>query len=179
MTHMIDQSHSAIEFAVKHMMVSTVKGRFEKFSGEVEIDEENPASSKVEVIIETASINTGNEGRDAHLRGADFFDAERYPTITFVSKKVEQLTEDTGVVTGDFTMHGVTRELPLTITREGVTTNMQGKNLQAFSASLTISRKDYGLEWNVALESGGWLVSDQVKISLEIEAVAKAAEAVA
>jgi polyisoprenoid-binding protein YceI len=160
-------------------MVSTVKGRFAQFSGEVEIDEANPANSKVDVTIETASVTTGNEGRDAHLRGADFFDAERYPTITFVSKKVKQLTEDTGVVTGDFTLHGVTRELELTITREGSTTNMQGKNLQAFSASLTISRKDYGLEWNVALESGGWLVSDQVKINLEIEAVVKVAEAVA
>ena len=179
MTHTIDASHSQIEFSVKHMMVSTVKGRFEKYSGEIEIDEANPANSKVDVTIETASINTGNEGRDAHLRSADFFDAEQYPTITFVSKKVEQLTEDTGIVTGDLTMHGVTRELPLTITREGATTNMQGKNLQAFSASLVISRKDFGLEWNVALESGGWLVSDQIKINLDIEAVGKVAEAVA
>ncbi|HEX9036079.1 MAG TPA: YceI family protein [Ktedonobacterales bacterium] len=179
MTYAIDPSHSLIEFSVKHMMVSTVKGRFDKYNGEVEIDEANPVASKVNVTIETASINTNAEQRDGHLRSADFFDAEKYPTITFVSKKVQPLGGEKYLVTGDLTLHGVTREIPLEITREGVTTNMQGQNLQAFSASLAISRKEYGLEWNVALESGGWLVSDQVKISLEVQAVAKAAQAIA
>jgi len=173
MTHTIDASHSHIDFSVKHMMVSTVKGRFKSFSGDVNIDETNPAASKVEVTIETASIDTGAEQRDAHLRSADFFDAEKYPTITFVSKKVEALGNDTYRVTGDLTVHGVTREIPLEITREGVAQNMYGKQVQAFSAAFTINRKDFGLEWNVALESGGWLVSDQVKVSLDIETVVK------
>lgn len=177
MTHTIDASHSLIEFSVKHMMVTTVKGRFKNFSGDVEIDATNPAASKVDVTVETASIDTGSEQRDAHLRGADFFDAEKYPTITFTSKKVEPLGDDKYRVIGDLTAHGVTRELPLEITREGVAKNMYGKEVQAFSAALAISRKDFGLEWNVALENGGWLVSDQVKISLEIEAVEKAAVA--
>lgn len=178
MTHTIDASHSHIDFSVKHMMVSTVKGRFKSFSGEVEIDDANPTASKVDVTIETASIDTGAEQRDGHLRSADFFDAEKYPTITFTSKKVEPLGDDKYRVTGDLTVHGVTREIPLEITREGVAQNMYGKQVQAFSAALSISRKDFGLEWNVALESGGWLVSDQVKVSLDIEAVEKVAAAV-
>jgi polyisoprenoid-binding protein YceI len=177
MAYTIDSSHSLIEFSVKHMMVTTVKGRFKNFSGEVEIDETNPADSKVNVTIQTASIDTGAEPRDNHLRSADFFDAEKYPTITFVSKRVEALSDEKYRVTGDLTVHGVTRELPLEITREGVAKTMQGKQLQAFSAAFTISRKDFGLEWNVALENGGWLVSDQVKISLEVEVVETAAAA--
>lgn len=175
MAYTIDASHSLIEFSVKHMMVTTIKGRFKSFSGEVHIDEQNPAASKVDVTIETASVDTGAEPRDGHLRGADFFDAEKYPTITFTSKRVESLGDEKYRVLGDLTVHGVTREIPLEITREGVTKSMQGQQLQAFSAELAISRKDFGLEWNVALESGGWLVGDKVKISLEVEVVEKAA----
>ncbi len=174
MEYSIDTSHSTIEFAVKHMMVSTAKGRFTKFAGAAEIDEATPANSKVNVTIDTASVNTGDEKRDGHLRSADFFDAEKYPAITFSSTKVEALGDEAYRVTGDFTMHGVTKPLTFDITREGVTKNMQGKQVQGFSANLAISRKDFGLEWNVALESGGWLVSDHVKIALEIEAVAAA-----
>jgi polyisoprenoid-binding protein YceI len=175
MTYTIDASHGQIEFSVKHMMVSTVRGRFKSYSGELEIDEANPANSKVAVTIDVASIDTGAEGRDAHLRSADFFDAEKYPTVTFVSERIEELGDETYKVTGDLTIHGVTRELPLIITREGATTSMRGQKIQAFSATLAISRKDFGLEWNVALESGGWLVSDHVKISLDIESVETAA----
>lgn len=174
MTHTIDTSHSTVEFSVKHMMVSTVKGRFKSFSGEVEIDEANPVNSKVDVTIDVASIDTGAEGRDGHLQSADFFDAAKYPTITFVSTKVEALGNEKYHVTGNLTMHGVTREIPFEITREGSTTNMQGKQLQAFSGALAISRKEFGLEWNVALETGGWMVSDQVKINLEVEVIEKA-----
>ncbi len=177
MAYTIDPSHSLIEFSVKHMMVTTVKGRFKNFSGEVNIDEANPSASTVNVTIETASIDTGAEQRDAHLRGADFFDAEKYPAITFTSKKIEALGNERYRVTGDLTIHGVTREIPLEITREGVAKNPYGKQVQAFSTAFTLSRKDFGLEWNVALESGGWLVSDQVKISLEIEALEKVAAA--
>lgn len=177
MTYTIDASHSQIEFAVKHMMVSTVRGRFKSFSGEVEIDEANPANSEINVTIDTASIDTGAEGRDGHLKSADFFDVEKYPTVTFVSKSVEPKSDETYAVTGDLTIHGVTKEIELTVTREGSASNMQGARVQAFSAATSISRKEFGLEWNVALESGGWLVSDQVKINLDIEAVEKAAVA--
>lgn len=171
MVYSIDTSHSLIEFSVKHMMVSTAKGRFTKFQGNVEIDEANPANSKVSVTIDTASVTTGDEKRDGHLRSADFFDAEKYPTATFTSTQVEALGEERYRVTGDLTMHGVTHPVTFEFTREGVAKNMYGKQFQAFSASFAISRKDFGLEWNVALESGGWLVSDQVKIALEVEAV--------
>ncbi len=171
MAYNIDSSHSLIEFSVKHMMVSTVKGRFTKFQSNVEIDEANPANSKVDVTIETASVTTSDEKRDGHLRSADFFDAEKYPTITFKSTKVEALGGESYRLTGDLTLHGVTRPVTFDFTREGVTKNMQGKQLQGFSASFAINRKDFGLEWNVALESGGWLVSDHVKISLEVQAV--------
>ncbi|HEU0026104.1 MAG TPA: YceI family protein [Ktedonobacterales bacterium] len=177
MAYTIDSNHTLIEFSVKHMMVTTVKGRFKRFGGEVHIDEAQPDASKVDVTIETASIDTGAEPRDNHLRGADFFDAEKYPTITFTSKRVEPLGDERYRVLGDLTIHGVTREIPLEITREGVTKTMQGKQLQAFSAAFTINRKDFGLEWNVALENGGWLVSDQIKISLEVEVVEAAAVA--
>ncbi len=178
MAYNIDTSHSLIEFSVKHRMVTTVKGRFTKFQGNVEIDEATPANSKVDVSIQTASITTGDDGRDGHLRGGDFFDAEKYPTISFSSKTIEALGGEKYRVTGDLTMHGVTRPISFDITREGVTKNMQGKTLQAFSANLALSRKEFGLEWNVALESGGLLVSDQVKISLEIQAL-EAAEVAA
>lgn len=177
MAYNIDTSHSLIEFSVKHMMVTTVKGRFTQFQGDIEIDEANPANSKVDVTIDTASVTTGDANRDGHLRGADFFEPEKYPTITFTSKQVESKGGENYRVTGDLTLHGVTREIAFDFTREGVTKSMQGAQLQAFSAALTISRKDFGLEWNVALESGGLLVSDQVKISLEIEAVEKASVA--
>ncbi len=169
----IDSSHSLIEFSVRHMMVSTVKGNFTKYTGEIEIDEANPANSKVDVTIDAASISTRDEKRDGHLRSADFFEPEKYPTITFSSKKVEALGDENYRVTGDLTLHGVTREISFNFTREGVTTSMQGTKLQGFSGALTISRKEFGLEWNVALESGGWLVSDHVKIALEIEATEK------
>lgn len=177
MTHNIDASHSLIEFSVKHMMVTTVKGRFTKFSGDIEINESTPANSKVDVTIDVASITTGDEKRDGHLRTADFFEPEKYPAITFTSKQVAPLGGEKYRVTGDLTLHGVTRELSFDITREGVTKSMQGAELQGFSGALTINRKDFGLEWNVALESGGWLVSDEVKIAVEAEVVEAAAVA--
>ena len=171
MAYEIDSAHSLVEFSVKHMMVTTVKGRFKQFQGTVEIDEANPATSKVDVTIDVASIDTGAEPRDNHLRSADFFDAQQYPTITFTSTKVEPKGGEKYAVTGDLTIHGVTRPHTLEVTREGKTTNMQGKQLQGFSLTTKISRKEFGLEWNVALESGGWLVGDEVKIAVEAEVV--------
>lgn len=174
MAYNIDSSHSSIEFSAKHMMITTVKGRFTKFEGEVEIDEATPANSKVDVTIDSASVTTGDANRDGHLRSADFFDAEKYPTITFSSTKVEAHGGEKYRVTGDLTMHGVTRPTSFEFTREGVTTSMQGVKLQGFAGALSLSRKEFGLEWNVALESGGWLVSDNIKISLEVEVAEKA-----
>jgi polyisoprenoid-binding protein YceI len=167
----IDPAHSTVEFAVKHMMVTTVKGRFKDVSGRIEVDDDNPLASRVSATIQTASIDTGQEQRDTHLRSADFFDAAQYPTITFVSKSVEQLGDDHYKVTGDLTTHGVTREVPLDVTFEGEIHDMQGKRRASYSMTTTINRKDFGLNWNVALESGGWLVSDAVKIAIEVEVI--------
>ena len=157
MAYTIDPSHSLIEFSVKHMMFTTVKGRFTKFQGDVEIDEANPANSRVDVTIDTTSISTGDANRDGHLRSADFFEPEKYPTITFHSTKVEPLSGEKYRVTGDFTMHGVTRELSFDITREGGTKNMKGEALQAFSATLSLSRNGCGLEGKVASSSAAGL----------------------
>lgn len=167
----IDPAHSTVEFAVKHMMVTTVKGRFKDVSGRIKVDDDNPLASSVSATIQTASIDTGQEQRDTHLRSADFFDAAQYPTITFTSKGIEQLGDDHYKVTGDLTMHGVTREVPLDVTFEGEIHDMQGKRRASYSMTTTINRKDFGLNWNVALESGGWLVSDAVKIAIEVEVI--------
>lgn len=167
----LNNAHSLIGFSVKHMMVTTVRGRFNKFSGTFEIEEQNPAASKVDVTIDVASIDTGDDNRDNHLRSPDFFDAPQYPNITYKSTKIEKLSNEQFRVTGNLTIHGVTREVPLEVTYEGQTKDMQGQRLAAFSAHTSISRKDFGLNWNVALESGGWLVSDKVNIDLEAQVI--------
>jgi polyisoprenoid-binding protein YceI len=167
----LDTAHTQIEVSVKHMMVTTVKGHFKKFSGTVEIDEQTPEVSAVDVTIETSSIDTGQDQRDAHLRSPDFLDADQFPTATYKSKSVELLGKDRARILGDLTIRGVTREVPLEVTFEGETKNMYGRRLAAFTAQGTFNRKDFGLEWNVALETGGWLVSDQVKINIEAQAL--------
>lgn len=172
MQYEFDAAHSQIEFSVKHMMVSTVKGRFNKFSGDIDIDEQNPAASLVDISIDVASIDTGQEGRDNHLRSPDFFDVAKFPTLTFKSVKVEAKGDNRYHVTGDLTIHGVTKPHTLEVTREGPITDMYGKQRMAFSIATKISRKEFGLEWNVALESGGWLVGDEVKIAIEAEVTA-------
>jgi polyisoprenoid-binding protein YceI len=171
MTWEIDPAHSTVEFAVKHMMVTTMKGHFKQFSGRIEVNDENPIASSVSATIQTASIDTGQEQRDAHLRSADFFDAEQYPTLTFASKRIEQLGDDHFRLTGDLTLHGVTREVPLDVTFEGEVRDMQGKRRASYSLQTSINRKDFGLNWNVALESGGWLVSETVKIAIEAQVI--------
>lgn len=170
----IDTAHSAIEFSVKHMMVSTVKGRFPAFTGEANIDEANPANSNVNVTIDVNSITTGTDGRDGHLRSADFFDVEKYPTATFSSTKVEKLGEDHLRVVGDLTVRGVTKPVTLDVQVEGKVKDMQGNDRYGFSATTSFSRKEFGLEWNVALDSGGWLVSDLIKIAIDAQVVAPA-----
>ena len=169
-TWQIDPAHSLLEFSVRHMMVSTVKGRFSQLRGTITDVAEDPSLSSVEVVVDAASISTGDVDRDGHLRSADFFDVEQYPTITFTSRRL-QGSRDEFTLTGDLTMHGVTREVTLDVTLNGVGTNPYGKTIAGFSAETKINRKDWGLNWNVGLEAGGVLVSDQLKISIELEAV--------
>ncbi|MDB5080717.1 MAG: YceI family protein [Chloroflexi bacterium] len=175
----IDGSHSLAEFSVKHMMVATVKGRFQNFSGNIVWDETNPANSSVEATLEVSSITTNDEKRDGHLASADFFETEKYPTITFVSKKVEAKSGEEFKVTGDLTMHGITKEVVLDVDYNGTGKNPWGMTVAGFSARTSVNRKDFGLNWNVALEAGGMLVSEKINISLEIEAVAAPVEVTA
>ncbi len=171
-TWTIDPDHSNVGFKVRHLMVSNVKGSFDKHSGTVEIDDKDITKSNVTVTIEAASINTRVQKRDEHLRSADFFDVAKYPTISFVSRRVAKAGNDRLKVTGDLTIHGVTREVVLDV--EGPTGESKdpwGNFRRGVSASTTINRKNFGLTWNKALETGGVVVGDDVNISLEIEMI--------
>ena len=167
----IDPAHTLVEFAVKHMMFATVKGRFGGVRGTIVEDAADPSRSSVEVEIEAASIDTRDEKRDAHLRSPDFLDVESYPTITFKSSRVEHAGRDRLRVVGDLTIHGTTREVVLDTTINGRGTTPFGQEVAGFTAETTINRRDFGLNWNVALEAGGVLVGDTVKILLEVEAL--------
>lgn len=167
----IDASHSNVEFAIKHMMISTTKGDFSGVSGSIVIDEEDFSQSSVEVEIDVASINTRDEKRDEHLRAADFFNAEAYPTLYFVSTAVKPVDEERFVMAGDLSIAGVTRPVELKVERTGSGISPWGSTVAAFEADTKVSRKDFGLNWNVALEAGGFLVGDEVKIHLDIEAI--------
>ena len=170
----IDPTHSAIHFAVRHMVVSKTRGRFAKWSGKILFDPENPVASSVEVSIDPASIDTADAQRDGHLRSPDFFDVEKFPTASFKSTRIEAAGGDGYRVTGDLTLHGVTRPVVLNATYEGAGKDPWGGERAGFSASLTIDRKDFGLEWNKALETGGLLVGEKVELTLEVEAVKQA-----
>jgi polyisoprenoid-binding protein YceI len=173
-TWRIDPAHSVVELAVKHMMFSTVKGRFPKVTGSIVLNESDLAASSVTAEIEAASIDTGEPARDGHLRSADFLDVEQFPAISFRSTAVVPQGRDRFVVVGDLTLHGVTREVTLEAELAGTGADPWGGRRAGFSASTIINRRDFGLTWNQALEAGGVLVSDQVKISLEIQATAHA-----
>jgi polyisoprenoid-binding protein YceI len=175
----IDPSHSAIAFSVRHMVVSKTRGRFTKWSGQLRFDAENPTASSVEVSIDPASLDTADAQRDAHLRSADFFDVEKYPSASFRSTKVEVSAEDRYRVTGDLTIHGVTKPVVLDVTYEGSGKDPWGGERAGFLASTSIVRKDFGLEWNKALDTGGVLVGEKVELTLEIEAVKQAAQVAA
>ncbi len=170
----LDTHHSLLEFSAKHMMVTTVKGRFKTFSAEVSLDERQPTASSAEVTIDIDSLDTGDPNRDGHLRSADFFDVAQFPTATFKTTKIERAGKDHYRVLGDLTIRGVTHEVPLDVTVEGTFTNMQGRRGVAFTAHSTFSRKDFNLNWNVALETGGWLVSDKVNIAIEAQVLESA-----
>ncbi len=170
----LDTHHSLLEFSAKHMMVTTVKGRFKTFSAEVSLDERQPTASSAAVTIDIDSLDTGDANRDGHLRSADFFDVAQFPTATFKTTKIERKGDDHYRVLGDLTIRGVTHEVPLDVTIEGTFTNMQGRRGVAFTAHSTFSRKDFDLNWNVALETGGWLVSDKVNIAIEAQVLESA-----
>jgi len=172
----IDPSHSAVAFSVRHMVVSKTRGRFTKWSGQLRFDEEDPEISSVEVTIDPASIDTADAQRDAHLRSADFLEVEKFPTASFRSTNVEEVDSGRYRVTGDLSVHGVTKSVILDVTYEGSGKDPWGGERAGFSGSTSIDRKDFGLRWNQALETGGVLVGDKVEITLEIEAVKQAAQ---
>ena len=168
----IDPVHSIAEFKIKHMMIANVKGQFPKVSGALFLDESDLANSRVEASIEAASIHTRDEQRDAHLKSADFFDVEKFPTLHFKSKSISIVRDGELAVEGDLTIHGVTRKVRFAV--EGPTPPAKdpwGNTRVAISASTKINRKDFGLTWNAALETGGILVGDEVTITLDAEFV--------
>lgn len=170
----IDADHSSVGFKVRHMMVSNVKGDFGKVNGVVDIDDKDLTQSKVNVTIDTASINTGVAKRDEHLKSADFFDVAKYPTMTFVSQKVKKAGKDKLKVYGYLTLHGITKQVVLNV--EGPTKSYKdpwGNIKRGATATAKINRKDFGLTYNAAIESGGVMVGEEITIALEIELLKK------
>jgi polyisoprenoid-binding protein YceI len=170
-TWTIDRTHSAVGFAVRHMVMAKVRGRFTQWDGTIHIDEAAPERSSVEVEIAADSIDTGMADRDAHLRSADFFDVAAFPAITFKSRRIEREPDERFRVVGDLTVHGVTREVVLQAEDHGRGTDPWGGQRAGFSAKTTIDRRDFGLKWNQLLETGGVLVGEKVEIELEVQAV--------
>jgi polyisoprenoid-binding protein YceI len=169
----LDPAHTVVEFSAKHMMITTVKGRFTDISGVIHADESDRSKSSVEATIKAASIDTRTEQRDNHLRSADFLDVEQYPEITFTSTRVEPVDKGHLRVTGDLTIRGTTRSVTLDTTFEGRGKDPWGGERAGFSATTKIDRRDFGLTWNQALETGGVLVGNEIKISIDVQAVKK------
>lgn len=172
----IDTSHSGVSFAVRHMVIAKVRGTFGRWQGVVDFDEQDPGASRVSVTIDAASIDTRESKRDEHLRSADFFDVATYPNLTFESTRVDKV-DDGYRVTGDLTIHGVTREVALDAEYLGSGVDPWGNRRIAFQAKTTINRKDFGLNWNQVLEAGGVLVGEKIEISLDVQAVVAQASA--
>ncbi len=170
----IDPSHTRVVFSARHMMISNVHGRFEAVNGVVEFDEQNPAQSALDVQIDAASINTGDAKRDGHLKSPDFLNADSFPKLTFKGTKMEVLGEDRGRITGDLTIRDVTRPVTMDVEFNGLAKSPWGTTSAGFTAKTKINRKDWGLNWNVALETGGFLVSDNININIEAEIVKQA-----
>ena len=173
-TWSFDTSHSSIGFSVRHLMISKVRGHFDKWEGTFDYDETDPTRSKLSVRIDAASIDTRDEKRDAHLRSPDFFDVEKFPALTFESTGITRDGDDY-VVAGDLTIHGITRAVQLNVEGLGRVKDPWGGERVGFSASTSVNRKDFGLVWNVALETGGVVVGEKVEIGIEIEAIQAAA----
>jgi len=171
-TYKIDPAHSTAQFVVRHMMITNVRGGFSGVQGTIDYDPENPGNARVDVVIDASKINTLDEQRDAHLKSADFLHVEQHPTITFKSKKIAQAGDGEWKITGDLTVHGVTKEVVLNA--EGPTAEGKdpyGNTRIGSSASTKIKRSDFGLTWNAALETGGILVGDDLRIELEVSAI--------
>ena len=171
MAWVIDPVHSQATFSVRHMMISTVKGLFKVISGSLNLDEEHPENSLVEAQVDAASIDTRDANRDAHLRSPDFFDAERHPSLTFKSTKVEPKGDSKYKVFGDLTMHGVTGPVVFDAEYFGWRKDPWGNQRAGLTATTKVNRKDWGLNWNQALEAGGLAVSDEVKIEIDLSVV--------
>lgn len=173
-TWKIDPVHSEVGFSVRHLMISNIKGRFKTFSGDLEFDPAKPAEAKVKVDIAVESVDTENEKRDGHLKADDFFGATSNPTMTFESTGVEVTGENTMNVKGNLTLKGKTNPVTLTVEKIGVGKGMGGEERAGFTATTSINRNDYGVDWNKPLDGGGVVVGNEVKITLEIEAINEA-----
>ena len=171
-TYAVDRAHSDAAFEVRHLL-SKVRGQFADFDGTIQFDPDAPEAATVDVTIQAASINTNEPARDAHLRSADFFSADEYPTLTFVSRKVKPRSPAEYDVIGDLTIRGVSRTVTLAVTYLGTAKDPWGNDKIAFEAETKLNRKDFGLHWNAALETGGFLVGDEVRVLLSIQAAAK------
>ncbi|MCA1570566.1 MAG: YceI family protein [Chloroflexi bacterium] len=178
MTWTLDPAHSSVTFNAKHMMVTTVRGSMKFADFDLDFDPDNHEASSVRVSLDAASINTAQEARDQHLRSEDFLNVDEFPTIDFASTRIER-NGGGGRIHGDLTIRGTTRPVVLDAEFAGVVPNMQGGERAAFSASTKIDREAFGLTWNVALEQGGWLVSKDIKIEIDVAAVSSAEEATA
>jgi polyisoprenoid-binding protein YceI len=169
-TYNVDKAHSEVLFSVRHMGVSRVTGRFNDFTGVVNGDPAKPGESSVEFTIKAASIDTNDAGRDKHLRSADFFDVEKFPELTFKSSKITAKGQNQFDVTGTLTMHGVAKEVTLPVTLAGPVKDPRGNEKVGFEATAKLNRKDYGITWNRALDAGGVVVSDEVQVTINLEA---------
>ena len=174
----IDPAHTDINFSAKHMMVTTVRGKFTDVDGYLEVDEEDPAATRGEIRIAATSLTTGFEGRDQHLRSADFFDVPHHPTITFRATDVSPRDDGLYAVTGDVTIRDVTRPVTFEVEFLGFYTGMSGARRIGVTGRAKVSRKDWGLTWNVGLEAGGWLVGDEIKLEIDVAAEEAAVAAV-
>lgn len=169
MSWQLDPSHSHVGFAVKHLMVSTVRGQFHQYSATIDLDTADLTKARIRAEIDVASIDTREEKRDEHLRSADFFDAAQHPKIVFVSKSITRVDDETYRVIGDMTIRGTTREVTLDAEYAGVQKDPWGGTRTGFSLTGSVDRREFGLTWNAALETGGVLVGDKVKLAIEVE----------
>jgi polyisoprenoid-binding protein YceI len=176
-TWQIDPAHTSVEFAVKHLMISTVKGRFSDVNGTLQGDLADPSNFSLEVNVGTASIDTRQPQRDAHLRSADFFETDKWPAITFVGRRIEGDVTDEFKLYGDLTIRDVTKELKLEVTNEGTVKDPWGNMRIGFSAKGKVDRTSFGLLYNQALEAGGFMLGDEIKISIDVEFTAVASDA--
>ena len=170
-TYKVDTPHSNVQFKIRHL-VSNVTGKFKTFTGTAMLDKNSPAASSIEFTVKSASIDTAADNRDQHLRSADFFDVEKYPDITFKSTKIApSATANQYNVTGNFTMHGVTKQITIPVTFLGFAKNAWGKEIAGFELETTLDRKDYGIIWNKVLDQSGMMLGDEVKVSIALELV--------